>query len=353
AMAAFPDAKRLYLSQSFRFGPVVAEVANAVLSHLEQPTALKLRGFGKIPSRLSVIDKPDAVLCRTNSAAVGIVLQAIADGKKPHLIGGGSDVLAFVRAAQDLQRGKHTEHPELSCFESWGEVQAYVKLEEGADLKLMTNLIDKFGADKIAAALRSMPAEKDADLVVCTAHKSKGREWHKVKLASDFMPLDKMGDEELRLLYVAATRAQHVLDVESCPPFCGSNRERRCEDDDQMTDDDREAKREGWVAKIDLTEARRLSKEISSEFYVPTADGPTRVQQGRMESEQPSPQNIAKHRDDGNSWTKSKEGKWRVRGKPGQSGVVTVRRRDGKESQEKLGAVVWQDSEFALYEVLK
>ena len=326
ALAAFPDAKRLMLSQSFRFGQVIAEVANAVLNHLEQKTPLVMKGFDKIQSRLGVLDNPHAVLCRTNAAAVQTLLGAIAKDKKAHLIGGGSEVLAFVNAARDLQTGRRTEHPELSCFDNWREVQAFVKTDEGEELKLMVKLIDTFGATKIADALKRMPDEKDAELVISTAHKSKGREWDTIRLASDFMPLNKMGDEELRLLYVAATRAKQVLDVETCPPFCGGDKKAS----------------DGWNGEggkekvIDLTEARRLSDDVPQEQTMTTI----------VEEKKPIQQLPIE-----NQWSKGKRGDWLVRGKPGQSGEVKVSRKNGTSSTEKIVKTVWQNDEVALYAV--
>lgn len=335
ALAAFPDAKRLYLSQSFRFGQVIAEVANAVLGHLQDKTALIMRGFDKVQSRLASVANPTAVLCRTNAMAVQTLLSAIAAGKRPHLIGGGDEVLKFVHGARDLQGGRRTNHPELAAFDSWGEVKTYSATEEGEDLKLMVKLVDQFGADKIAAALKNMPAERDAQLVVSTCHKSKGREWDSVRLANDFMPLNKMGDEELRLLYVAATRAKLVLDLENCAPFCGGSKEM-----------------DGLVVRervIDIKEARRLSKELgvapASEVVVQPATA--------ADTQKPAYTPRGERRESpNNTWTKSKRGEWLVRGKPGQAGTVTVERRNGSKSQEKLGKVVWQDSEVALYEVV-
>ncbi|EBA4670616.1 DNA helicase, partial [Salmonella enterica] len=59
--------------------------------------------------------------------------------------------------------------------------------------------------------------EREADVTVCTAHRSKGLEWDTVKLYDDFadildpeMPADKR-DDELNLLYVATTRARRTL----------------------------------------------------------------------------------------------------------------------------------------------
>lgn len=349
ALKAFPDAKRLCLSQSFRFGAVIAEVANAVLDCLQDRSPLVMRGFDQIASRLATLANPDAVLCRTNATAVQTVLTAIKDGKRPHLVGGGDEVLKFVKAAQDLQGGRRTQHPELAAFESWGEVKAYSKEEEGADLKLMVDLVEKFGADKIAAALKNMPSEQNADLVVSTCHKSKGREWDTVKLANDFKPLSKMDDEELRLLYVASTRVKKVLDVETCAPFCGGSKER----------EDSTVQRE---RAVDLTEARRLSKLVRTDepltsfkgriMVVPEADKVMEddaiVQQARKIYDGPD-----KRTNGTNTWTKSKRGEWLVRGKPGQSGEVTVERKSGSKSKERLGKVVWQDAEVALYEVVR
>ena len=346
ALAAFPDAKRLMLSMSFRFGPVIAEVANAVLGELQDRSPLVMRGFDKIKSRLGALDSPRAVLCRTNAAAVATLLDAITRGKRPHLIGGGDEVLKFVNAAQQLQAGKRTSHPELATFETWGEVKAYSDTDEGEDLKLMVKLIDKFTAAKIAGALKNMPREEDADLVVSTAHKSKGREWDTVKLAGDFMPLGKMGDEELRLLYVAATRAKKVLDVEQCAPFCGGERE--------VGDEGRVVRERA----IDLREARRLSKELTTSADYSVVDNTATVgqfdavatinEQTYLQENKTAP---ATRKDEGNTWTKSKRGEWCVRGKPGQSGEVEVVRRNGSKSKERLGKVIWQDAEVALYAV--
>ena len=59
-----------------------------------------------------------------------------------------------------------------------------------------------------------------ADLVISTAHKSKGREWKSVRLMDDFLRSSPSGESnagpdpsELRLLYVALTRAKEQLDA--------------------------------------------------------------------------------------------------------------------------------------------
>jgi len=183
AVAAFVG-ERTRLSQSFRFGPEVAEVANEVLAMLGDA---QVRGSDSIASVVAPIADPDAILCRTNAVAVDSVLTAQQMGKVPHLVGGGAEVVSFAKAAKELQETGRTWHPELACFDSWGEVADYVAHDElGGELRLMVSLVEKYGVPTILKALDHMPSESDADVVVSTAHKSKGREWNAVQLAGDF-----------------------------------------------------------------------------------------------------------------------------------------------------------------------
>jgi UvrD-like helicase C-terminal domain/AAA domain len=199
-----------YLTQSFRFGQAIADVANGPLAALNAP--LRVKGFAPIRSRVEEIDSPVCVLTRTNATAVRTVLEAKTAGRQPHLVGGGGEVLSFARAAGRLMTGERVDHPELAMFESWGEVQTYVEEDEqGGDLKLMVKLIDEFTVERIIEALENTTPEYKADVVVSTAHKSKGREWDTVQLADDFA--DEPEEAELRLLYVAVTRAKLALDV--------------------------------------------------------------------------------------------------------------------------------------------
>lgn len=207
------------LTGSYRFGPAIAEVANLVLASLG--TELRLRGLGDPAGRVGPVEDPDAVLCRTNAGAVSTVLRLQATGRRPFLVGGAADVVAFARAAIDLQEGRRTGHPQLACFDDWDEVVQYVRDDPaGDDLKLLVRLLREFGARIVIDALSGLPGERDADVVVSTAHRSKGRGWARVRLAGDF-PDEWAGTdaEERRLGYVAATRAKLQLDVGSCGPL--------------------------------------------------------------------------------------------------------------------------------------
>lgn len=217
ALADVPADQRAFLTRSFRFGPAVALVANDVLELIDG-AELRLVGSDAIASVVGPVADPDVVLCRTNATAVSRCLTLIREGRRPHLVGGAGDVVAFAKAAISLRDTGWTGHPDLGCFTSWPEVQEYVKLDEqGVDLRLMVDLVDEFTPEAILTNLDRMVPEQAADQIVSTAHKAKGREWASVQLAGDFRPADKGGLEpsELRLLYVAVTRARHELDVEA------------------------------------------------------------------------------------------------------------------------------------------
>ena len=79
----------------------------------------------------------------------------------------------------------------------------------------MVELIQSFGTAKLISALNQVVTEKQANVVISTAHRAKGREWNDVRLHGDFLHVDDMDAEDLRLAYVAVTRAQRTLDVTS------------------------------------------------------------------------------------------------------------------------------------------
>lgn len=201
-----------WLTQSFRFGQPVADVANEVLATL--PTELRLRGNPALTSVVGPVAAPNAVLTRTNAAGMREYLGWRARGKRPHLVGGGNEIVTFARAAMDLRDQGWTTHADLACFKGWDEVLAYVEQDaQGDELRLLVKLVEDFGPETLIVELNHMIPEAKADVVISTAHKAKGLAWGAVALMGDFPPFDKRGDDENRLLYVAATRARTALDL--------------------------------------------------------------------------------------------------------------------------------------------
>jgi hypothetical protein len=204
------------LTGSFRFGQAIAEVANTYLAALGADVSL--RGVAAHTSRVGPISMPKVTLCRTNSEAVRGVIAALEAGQRPHLCGGVKELIAFADSAERLKNGTAARHPLLSSFRSWREVQTFAEDEEGAgELPMLVRLVDDYGERKLLWALRRCKDEANANRVYSTAHKAKGREWPTVTIASDFSQTDLTDRQELRLVYMALTRAQKQLDCAAVP----------------------------------------------------------------------------------------------------------------------------------------
>lgn len=228
AMAKF-QGTRLTLTKSFRFGPAVASVANLMLDVLDAD--IRIVGHEPVGSVTGAFDAPnraqhgpDAVLCRTNGGAMKEAMALMKEGYRVALARGAKEMKALAEAAIELQAGRPTWHPELVAFTSWGQVQDYVESEtEGKDLKVFVTLVDDYGADVIIDAIDDLSTQERADVVVGTAHGSKGREWNRVRISDDFFapratvdnPEPQPDPAEMRLIYVAVTRAKTHLDWET------------------------------------------------------------------------------------------------------------------------------------------
>jgi superfamily I DNA/RNA helicase len=213
AMSDFDAENRMILSQSFRFGPAVAEQANKFLDLLDAP--LRLSGFEKIASTVGIVQEPDAILCRTNASVIENAMSAQAGGKRVAIVGGTREIEEFTKAARDLMEGSSVSHRDLVAFKSWNEVVAYAKSEEGRDLRVMVSLIENYSVEAILSVCQASVNESSADIIVSTAHKAKGREWDHVRISNDFTAPEEgevPSRPELMLAYVAVTRAKITLD---------------------------------------------------------------------------------------------------------------------------------------------
>jgi hypothetical protein len=217
ALSTWPAQHRLQLSQSWRFGQAIADEANRWLGL--NGAALRLTGNPNLNSEVRDVDEPDAVLCRTNGGCMSEVLAALDEDRKPALVGGGGELRKLAEAAQELKSRGRTAHPELWQFTSWGQVQDCVEDGSAEDLAVAVRLIDEHTPEGLIECLGKLVDERQADVVISTVHKAKGREWNRVRVGNDFKaPRDKDGQltepnpAEVMLAYVTVTRAKHQLD---------------------------------------------------------------------------------------------------------------------------------------------
>ena len=217
-MTGFP-AEHLHLTQSFRFGPRIAGMANRWLRLAE--SGMQLAGSRSVDSGVGPMPEADAILCRGNADAMQEILGFLDRGVPVALTGGGETLRRVAEAALELKDGRRTSHPELFLFTSWGEVQEYAEHDTaGQDIRAIVDLVDSHGPEKIIDAVGRLAEEHAARVTVSTAHKAKGREWARVRIGDGFTapPVDDvwmqrpLRPSEARLIYVAVTRARNHLD---------------------------------------------------------------------------------------------------------------------------------------------
>ena len=219
AMKRLPLPQTL-LTQSFRFGDQIADVANGFLKALQEE--VPLRGNPAMASTLGksmVHGQKDAILCRTNASAMVNLLSGLKMGHKVALQADTERLLKFSQSAERLKKGQAAYGvPELAYFNNWRDVQDYSETSEGSDLKTLVKLVDEHGTETLNQAINSLTTLDKADYIISTAHKAKGLEWSRVQIDNDFYydvtsQAVKISPEELRLLYVACTRAKVNLDI--------------------------------------------------------------------------------------------------------------------------------------------
>lgn len=224
------DAETHYLTQSFRFGPAVATVANMIL-HFKDETR-PLVGLGEATRVTKRLPKEDlehrAVLCRTVIGVIETALIAQANGEKIYWVGGIDgynlqdieDLHSLYLGQRDRIKGKRL----LQEYQDYEEYRSVANESEDGEMLRTIKIVEQYSRDlpQLFDKLRktAVTDELEATLTVSTAHRSKGLEWDAVALSDDFSfePFNEENtrerfEDEMNLLYVACTRAMKVLAI--------------------------------------------------------------------------------------------------------------------------------------------
>lgn len=247
AMDRLPGAQRRVLKTSYRFGAEIATMANDLLSVFLPGGVELIGGGGQRPP-----DGSKAAVFRTNAGLFSAAAEWIdlRDGrpgtrtsgvmadmgtdKGLHFVGGlGAYQFESVVDTFRLKDGDrdHVKDVFLRRFSSFEALQGYAEQVKDRELLARISVVERFG-DRVPYLAEAMKlahvSAGQANLSVCSAHRSKGLEWDEVRLGDDFPNLmsrqglpramafssceeevsDFIDDEEVRLMYVAITRGR-------------------------------------------------------------------------------------------------------------------------------------------------
>lgn len=212
----------LELTQSFRFGNNVAEIASGVLRNKQDSdNKVYLKGLDSIKDEVGhdlELEYPYTILYRTNAALLGEAVTLIGKGIKVNIECDMKDFVKMLTSALALYKGqkKDVKHEDITCFETWQELETEAKHK--GELQRIVGIIKNGSVLRYLKVLETHYNTDSPQIVMTTAHKAKGREWDNVLLSDDFpSPFDSKGkwvgleDAERNLLYVAITRAKKRL----------------------------------------------------------------------------------------------------------------------------------------------
>lgn len=219
-------ADTMYLTNSFRFGPMIAGVANAILRQQGETRPLVGRGpMDKVATALPFGCNRYTMLSRTVVGVIMSAIDAVADGQLVYWNGGiEAYQLSDLEDVYFLKAGKKQEIRNKRLLGQFSDFESYAEAAEETEDPEMNRMLrilkEHDDIPRLIAALRrnSIDDAARADLIVSTCHRAKGLEWDVVMLAEDFPDIfdeEKVSAEarvdELNLLYVAATRAKKLL----------------------------------------------------------------------------------------------------------------------------------------------
>jgi superfamily I DNA/RNA helicase len=214
--------KELFLTKSFRCSTQIAEIADVYL---------QISGAPKhFIGNENVIDdevkyKDFAVISRSNIQLFEYAAFETGNSKL-YFVGGFKsykfyDLVDLVR----LRYKKPNEEVDISNpffknFDSFQELKDYA--EKANEVDILTKIKVSVSIPSISKELRAIKERvvnkpEDADIILTSAHKSKGLEWDSVLLLKGFINLaeNEPTQEEINLLYVALTRAKKRISSNS------------------------------------------------------------------------------------------------------------------------------------------
>jgi len=243
AMALVDADEEFFLSGSFRFGEAVANVANALLE-AKGENDLRIRGLGG-PSTLGELPKrtPFAYISRGNSSLFRRAVDAMSAYESFGFVGPLTNYrFDLIEQTYRLMAGKGPiSDPFLKAFDSFEDLEKYGELMGDREIQGRCKLVTAYEhripllVTKIQAQAKTFPGPHKVDVILSSAHRSKGLEFDHVQLADDFLDFydEEKGEwknfivdpnnpdslenadqiEEVNLQYVAATRAKKTLCV--------------------------------------------------------------------------------------------------------------------------------------------
>lgn len=227
--------KSFFISSTFRYIPKIANYANEILSVYKNEKV----PINSLAKESGAVDGVTAYLSRNNSSMISLIKDFVKNDvffktvKEPKELFEAALALLEFRIDRSVTNRKFFY---LKDFQDMEQVEEYIAESGDNELATAFKMQRQYGKSLyvlLSRATKNFKSKEKAEIVLTTAHVSKGLEWDNVKILSDFpdilkllkdakvknsvelMRLVKDGDlkaneivQEINLYYVAVTRAR-------------------------------------------------------------------------------------------------------------------------------------------------
>ena len=233
ALQTFKADRTLRLTNSFRFGQGVAEIAtNLLATYFEETVPVVGKGFD---TRVGQVDRQAhqyTTICRTNAEVFDQAVRAIKANESIGFIGGAKSYgFDKILDAYHLSTGESYAIRDtfIRSMTSFAAYEMYAEDANDPEAKRHCKIVHTYGHEIPALVANlfdySLPDVHSAKRGFTTAHKAKGFDLDHIVMADDFYDLMenyspimdrlKLPAQEVNLTYVSVTRAVRTLEVNS------------------------------------------------------------------------------------------------------------------------------------------
>ena len=212
----------LYLTQSFRFTPTIAAAATMLLRYFKGEKR-KIVGLNK-QAPAEEVSGGRTIIARTNARVFDEAVRLLRKKKRIGFVGPLSgyrfDRIVDAYYLYDEYVQQITD-PFIRSFPDFQAMESYARSAEDYEIAGICKVVREYRSkipalvDQIKKAVSDRP-----EVILTTAHKSKGLEWDVIQLADDYAGIvdgdklispAKVHPDEINLIYVALTRGRQKV----------------------------------------------------------------------------------------------------------------------------------------------
>lgn len=209
------------LTNSFRFNKELSEYISNVTSNIYKENFF-INGIANSKSKILTnekINEPYVIITRTNSFLFKKAFELVNNGYKVSIPFDFEEIKTLIYDIYNLKSNniKEVVNPTLKVLKNIENLKKAIKKGVNLEINYLVKIVEEYDIMIISYLKKlevNLVAAKYADIMLITAHKSKGLEFNNVEIANDFK-LNTKNIEEKNLYYVAITRAMNILKIEN------------------------------------------------------------------------------------------------------------------------------------------